>query len=219
MYASYIPFGFDGSGTSQKPNPTPEEVAQSLLDNKSKTDLNSGDSTNYTKMYKQQQLDKLLADQKTPSLDALKSKSESDLNISSKDVAYANIVKLLQSSSGRAELGDDPKKLDDINAFLRAFPYRGESQTREQTASDPYGLSSSGPWTNMSVKQIFLQSIQTAIDIINDVSKTISQRNMISATDYRRELYSAFTAPSRRTYVGIWLIFLSFILYFIDSAA
>lgn len=217
MLASYIPFGFDGSGTSQKSNPTPEEVAQSLIDNKSKTDLNLGDNTNYTKMYKQQQLDKLLADQKTPSLDALKSKSESDLNTLSANVAYANIVKLLQSSSGRAELGDDPKKLDDINAFLRAFPFRGASHT--QNTSDPYGLSGSGPWTNMSVKHIFLQSIQTAIDIINDVSKAISQRNMISATDYRRELYSAFTAPARRTYVGIWLIFLSFVLYFIDSAA
>jgi hypothetical protein len=187
MLASYVPFGFDGSGTITPPATT----TQSLPDNKSESSTPSS----------------------SPSPAALQSKSESDLNTSSTDVAYANIVKLLQSSSGRAELGDDPKKLDDINAFLREFPFRGGSQTANSQQIPP------GPWTNMSVKQVFRQSIQTAIDIINDVSKTISQRNIISATDYRRELYSAFTAPSRRTYVGIWLIFLSFILYFIDSAA
>jgi hypothetical protein len=191
MFASYVPFGFDGSGTVTSSSTTqiPDKTGASSAPTSTSTPTPS------------------------PLPAALQSKSESDLNASSTNAAYANIVKLLQSSSGRAELGDDPKKLDDINAFLREFPFRGDSQTANSQQIPP------GPWTNMSVKQVFRQSIQTAIDIINDVSKTISQRNIISATDYRRELYSAFTAPSRRTYVGIWLIFLSFILYFIDSAA
>lgn len=195
MLASYIPFGFDGSGTITPPSAT--QPPDNKTANSTPTPTSTSTSTPTP----------------SPLPASLQSKSESDLNTSSANVAYANIVKLLQSSSGRAELGDDPKKLDDINAFLRAFPFRGNSQTANSQQIPP------GPWTNMTVKQVFRQSIQTAIDIINDISKTISQRNIISAADYRRELYLAFTAPSRRTYVGIWLIFLSFILYFIDSAA
>ena len=121
---------------------------------------------------------------------------------------YDKVQTLLQQEFGRAELSDDPEKLEAINTFLRTFPYRNKKVDG----------SGSGPWVNMTVKQLFRQTIQTAIDIINDLAEVISNRNVLSAAEYRRSIFDVFARKSRRTYVGLWLIFLYFLLYFIDSS-
>ena len=70
----------------------------------------------------------------------------------------------------------------------------------------------------MSVRDLFQQTIQIIIEIINELSDTISDRQLMSSTDYRRKLFDIFVRPERRLYVGLILVFFSFILYFIDSA-
>jgi len=100
----------------------------------------------------------------------------------------------------------DPETIDKINEFLTKFP-----QTQPTKPSMK--------WTDISVNILFSRTIQTAIDIINDVSDIISNRNLVTNADMRRNVFQAFTKSERRLYVGFWLIFLSFILYFIDSAA
>jgi hypothetical protein len=119
----------------------------------------------------------------------------------------------IKSGIGRVQLGDDPARLDKINDFLRTYP---KIRARDDAASS---RQSSVPWVDISVRQVFINSIQTAIDIINDISKLVSEQPFISSADYRRGLFEAFARPERRTYVGLWLIFLSFVLYFIDSTA
>jgi len=71
----------------------------------------------------------------------------------------------------------------------------------------------------LSLNEIFRKTIQTAIDIINDISDAITNRELISSTEFRRSIFLAFTLQERRIYVGIWLIVFSFVLYFIDSSA
>jgi hypothetical protein len=44
-------------------------------------------------------------------------------------------------------------------------------------------------------------------------------RETLGATDFRRRMFRVFTAPERRLYVGVWIILLSLVLYFIDAAA
>lgn len=121
---------------------------------------------------------------------------------------YDKVHTLLQDKFGRADLSDDPEKLEAINTFLRTFPYRNQKKDG----------SASGPWVNMTVKQLFRDTIQTAIDIINDVSDIVSKRNLLSDAEYRRSLFDVFARKSRRTYVGFWMIFMAFMLYFIDSS-
>ena len=131
-----------------------------------------------------------------------------DLKLNSPEVVQAKVVELLQNSFGRAQLGDDPEKLETINNFLKTFPYKEREKKKKSEIL----------WIDMSVRELFQKTIQTMIDIINEVSDIISQRNIMSSVDFRRNIFEAFTKPERRTYVGIWMIFLSFVLYFIDSA-
>lgn len=119
---------------------------------------------------------------------------------------------MLTDPNKRIQISDDKNKqrefIEKANAFLDAY------NKRLLPDEDPLT-----PWTSLSLREIARKTIRTAIDIINDISNAVSIRETISGADYRRLIFSAFTLPERRVYVGIWLVFLSFILYFIDSAA
>lgn len=122
---------------------------------------------------------------------------------------YDLLYKQLLSDRGRAELGDDPlrqeKMVEKIQQFLDTYP----STVPEKNI----------PWVKLSMQDIYKRSLQTAIDVIHDMSGIVSQKDFMSKTSLRRQVVTAFTREDRRIYIGIWLIFLSFVLYFIDSAA
>lgn len=117
----------------------------------------------------------------------------------------------IQSGVGRVKIGDDNNVLDKINKFLSTYPDNNKKR-------NIYGKITPNTWIDTSIRDLFQQSIQTIIDIINDLSDTISDRQFMGNTEFRRKLFDIFARPERRLYVGIILIFLSFILYFIDSA-
>lgn len=102
----------------------------------------------------------------------------------------------------------DAQTLDKINDFLEKYP---------STISPDKKLST--PWIQLSLHELYRRSIQTAIDIINDVSDVMSNKSTMSNAGFRRRIFAIFADRDRRLYVGFWLIFFSFILYFIDSAA
>ena len=106
------------------------------------------------------------------------------------------------------QLPKDSETLSKINDFLDKYPKTLAPEKREGT-----------PWVEMPVNVLYTRSIQTAIDIINDISDIITNKSTMSQTTFHRQLFMAFTKPERRLYVGFWLVFLSFVLYFIDSAA
>ena len=72
---------------------------------------------------------------------------------------------------------------------------------------------------DLSVREVLSRTVGTAVDIVEDISKLVSERHQMSSTQLRRSVLLLFTEPSRRLFVGIWLVVISFILYFIDSAA
>lgn len=125
---------------------------------------------------------------------------------------YQRIYRQLVSEKGLAELGDDPlrqeRMIDKIQRFLDTYP---------QTV--PMDKRPNAPYFRLSMQEMYRRCLQTAIDILKDVSALLSNRDALSSSVFRRRMFEAFTHPDRRFYVGIWLVVLSFVLYFIDSAA
>ncbi len=80
------------------------------------------------------------------------------------------------------------------------------------------------PMTNkeiskLTIGQIYDNTIKTVVSIINDLSQLMSEKDVMTNTEFRRRLVKIFLMKERRMYVGIVLIILSFVLYFIDSSA
>lgn len=125
---------------------------------------------------------------------------------------YRKLYKDLLTDDGlrRIEetIDEKAKTLKQINEFLNKYP--GVVSKDRDPAT---------PFFELSVKELYRRTLQTCIDIINDVSTILSQQAYMSQTTFRRKFFEIFSKSERRLYVGIMLIFLSFILYFVDSAA
>ena len=120
--------------------------------------------------------------------------------------SYKQIYDDLQKSPQKTIEDNKVQVINSINRFLREYPKSLEP------APD-------APWVDLPVRSLVKQTLQTAIDIINDLSTLVSNKDTYSATEYRRQIVHIFFRKDRRLYVGFWLIFLSFVLYFIDSSA
>jgi len=68
---------------------------------------------------------------------------------------------------------------------------------------------------NFSVIELYQNTMQTMIDIINDVMRVFDNYNKDS---YLKTLMQIFLNEKRLFYIGIILIILSFVIYFIDGA-
>lgn len=125
---------------------------------------------------------------------------------------YDRLYRQLLSKTGRSEIGDDPLRqervVEKIQKFLDTYPN-----------TIPFDKCPNAPYFKLSVQEVYRRTLQTAIDIIRDVSMLLARRDVIGAVSFRRRLFEAFTHPDRRFYVGVWCVLLSFVLYFIDSAA
>ena len=69
-----------------------------------------------------------------------------------------------------------------------------------------------------TVSELYTGTIQTVIDIINDITILNSDMKYISSQVYRERLFKIFLKDDRKIFLGIILIILSFILYFIDGS-
>lgn len=125
---------------------------------------------------------------------------------------YDQVYQDILNERGRIDISNEGKEKDalvkKINDFLNLYP-----------KSIPKDKDPNAYFYQLSLKELYRRFLQTMIDIIQDISEVISKRKYISGATYRRDLFSVFTKRERRLYVGLWLIFFSFILYFIDSAA
>lgn len=75
------------------------------------------------------------------------------------------------------------------------------------------------PIYNFTVNEIYKNTIQTIIDIINDIIGLIADKDFITNQMYKERLLNIFLDNNRRIYIGIILVIFSFILYFIDGAS
>lgn len=125
---------------------------------------------------------------------------------------YKDVYNQLLSQRGREEIGDDPKNVmaleEKINTFLEKYP---NVVPRD---SDPYT-----PFHLLSLKAVFHRTMLVGIDIIQDISAVLSQREILGSTTTRRKIVEALTKPERRIYFGIWLIFFAMVFFFLDGSS
>jgi len=73
---------------------------------------------------------------------------------------------------------------------------------------------------NFSIIDIYHNTLQTIINIINDIIRVIDNTSGLETinNNYLKAILMIFFEESRMFYVGIILIILSFVIYFIDGA-
>ena len=74
-------------------------------------------------------------------------------------------------------------------------------------------------YSKYTIIDLYKGTIQTIIDIINDITTLMVDRNYIGDKNFRERLFNIFLDNDRRLFIGIILIILSFILYFIDGVS
>jgi hypothetical protein len=72
---------------------------------------------------------------------------------------------------------------------------------------------------NLTIKEIYKKTLQSLIDIITDIVDVYSKKDYVNNNNYMYILLNIFTKDDRKIYVGIMLLVLSFIVYFIDGVS
>lgn len=75
------------------------------------------------------------------------------------------------------------------------------------------------PIYNLTIKEIYKKTLQSLIDIITDIVDVYSKKDYVNNNNYIYILMNIFTKDDRKIYVGIMLLVLSFIVYFIDGVS
>ena len=78
-------------------------------------------------------------------------------------------------------------------------------------------IKSEDNYFNFSIIELYQNTIQTIIDIIKDLINIFDTTYIYNNSFYKR-LFFIFFNEKRLFYIGIILILLSFIIYFIDGA-
>jgi hypothetical protein len=113
-----------------------------------------------------------------------------------KDNIYNNIEKYIEKNI--------EKKL---NSLLETLP---EKLPKEPIVSE---------FHNMTMRELYKNTLQTTIDIINDITEAYNKYDYVDINNYIYIIIDILTKEDRKLYVGIIFIFLSFIIYFIDGAS
>ena len=74
------------------------------------------------------------------------------------------------------------------------------------------------PIYELSIKELYKNTLQNTIDIINDFTDIYSKNDYNTNNNYYLIL-NILTKDDRKIYVGIIIMFLSFIIYFIDGVS
>ena len=75
------------------------------------------------------------------------------------------------------------------------------------------------PVYNLTIKELYKNTLQTLIDIITDIVDVYSKKDYVNSNNYIYILLSIFMKDERKIYVGIMLVVLSFIVYFVDGVS
>lgn len=75
------------------------------------------------------------------------------------------------------------------------------------------------PIYNLTIKELYKNTLQSLIDILTDIVDVYSKKDYINNNNYIYILLNIFTKDDRKIYVGIMLVILSFIVYFVDGVS
>jgi len=83
---------------------------------------------------------------------------------------------------------------------------------------DKYKIKEQKNFYDLSLREVYKNTLQTIIDILNDITNAYSN-GYIDNSNYIYIIINILSKEERRLYVGIILLFLSFIIYFIDGVS
>jgi len=70
-----------------------------------------------------------------------------------------------------------------------------------------------------TISELYNETLETIINIINETSELLTERKYLSSKTYISRLFTIFLKEERKYFLGIVLIILSFIIYFIDGSS
>ena len=136
-----------------------------------------------------------------------------DNNInSSKDTITIKDTKDIKDINNTKDMSDIDKYIEKhieikLNSLLETLP---------DTVPKDFYIK---PIYNLTIKELYKNTLQSLIDIINDIIDAYNKKDYINTNNYIFILINIFTKDNRKIYVGIMIVILSFIMYFIDSAS
>ena len=129
-----------------------------------------------------------------------------------KDIKDINDIKDIKDIKNTKDMSDIDKYIEEqielkLNNLLETLP--------NTVPKDLYIK----PIYNLTIKEIYKNTLQSLIDIINEVIDAYNKKDYINTNNYIYILINIFTKDNRKIYVGIMIVILSFIMYFIDSVS
>ena len=107
---------------------------------------------------------------------------------------------------------------NDLEKFIEKNIENKINNLLETLPNNVKNIKNNNNFYDLSLRELYKNTLQTIIDIINDISIAYS-KEYIDNNNYIYIIIDILSKEERRLYVGIILLFLSFILYFIDGAS
>lgn len=113
----------------------------------------------------------------------------------------------------------DNIKIENIDEYIEKQVELKINNLLKTLPEKPLEGSNIKPIYEYTVGELYKNTLQNTIDIINDLVDAYSNRNYITASNFTDTLFAILLKDNRKIYVGIILILLSFIIYFIDGVS
>jgi|LakMenE18May11ns_1017448.scaffolds.fasta_scaffold9912713_3 hypothetical protein len=107
---------------------------------------------------------------------------------------------------------------NDLEKFIEKNIENKINNLLETLPNNVKNIKDNNNFYDLSLRELYKNTLQTIIDIINDISNAYSNE-YIDNNNYIYIIIDILSKEERRLYVGIILLFLSFIIYFIDGAS
>jgi hypothetical protein len=128
-------------------------------------------------------------------------------------------VNIKKDKTNTASANPAPKKETDIEKYIeKQIEIKLNSLLETLPDKIPKDLQNK-PIYNLTIKELYKNTLQSLIDIITDIVDVYSKKDYVNNNNYMYILLNIFTKNDRKIYVGIMLVILSFIVYFVDGVS
>lgn len=112
---------------------------------------------------------------------------------------------------------NDPDKAIDIEKYIEE---NIEKKINQFFAVLPQNVTANTPKMiyEYTIYELYSGTVQTIIDIINESTELYADKNYIESQVFRKRMFDIIFKENRKIFIGISLVVLSFIIYFIDGA-
>lgn len=116
-------------------------------------------------------------------------------------------------------MGENNIKLEEIDEYIEKQIENKLNNLLKTLPDKPLQASDVKPIYEHTVGEIYKNTLQNSIDIINELVDAYSNRNYITYSNFADILLNILFKDNRKIYVGIILIIFSLIVYFIDGVS